>query len=258
VTESRLQEIATDATALTARIQANESYGKTDLQELVSSLLSLRAGEAILDVGCGTGKFLVRFAATVGSGGRAVGVDLDEAGLAEADARCRKQGLAVSLVHGSMDEVRTLVAGQRFDAICCCYALYYAQDAAAVIQQMAGLLEPDGRLLVAGPDRGNNAELLDLVRDAGAQVAPAVDQGFMAETVAPTCRRLFQEVTQTPFENAVGFPSTEAVLEYWRSTAYFDPALESSLRGILDDHFRDHAEFANVKRGSILLARRLN
>ena len=53
------------------------------------ALLELRAGNAVLDVGCGTGEDVRALAEVVGPGGRAVGVDISETLLTEARA-CRR------------------------------------------------------------------------------------------------------------------------------------------------------------------------
>ncbi|MGH7838106.1 MAG: methyltransferase domain-containing protein, partial [Candidatus Binataceae bacterium] len=50
-------------------------------------LLELRAGDHVLDIGCGTGADVAELAALVGRSGRAVGIDYSEAMVAEARKR---------------------------------------------------------------------------------------------------------------------------------------------------------------------------
>lgn len=80
------------------------------LKQQTFSLLALTAGESVLDVGCGTGDDIRALAEIVGPHGRAVGVDVSQAMLAEA----RRRG-GPELFHGSADQLRfpdaTLAAG---------------------------------------------------------------------------------------------------------------------------------------------------
>ena len=54
----------------------------------VLSALALEIGEAAVDIGCGGGHLVREFAASVGSKGRAVGLDINEQQVASANEYC--------------------------------------------------------------------------------------------------------------------------------------------------------------------------
>jgi ubiquinone/menaquinone biosynthesis C-methylase UbiE len=111
--------------------------------------LDLRAGERVLDVGCGTGVFLPAVAAVVGSGGRVVGLDHSEAFLREARARVADQGLeaVVSLV--SADAQRLPFDDDSFDAAHTERVLMHLEDPDGAIRELRRVVRPGGRVVCA-------------------------------------------------------------------------------------------------------------
>ena len=251
---NRLAEVSADAKTLQDRIKANEGYGKNDLNALATALLDLRPGESVLDIGCGTGKFLCDFARQVGPDGAVMGLDVDDKALSAARSRGVKEGFEFELACAHMDNIGAELDKRTFDAAVCCYALYYATDASATIEAVARSLVEDGRFLIVGPHVGNNREFLELIGRSGGKAEPAIRQDFMDGIVAPTCERLFKGIERSPFENAITYPNAAAVVDYWKSTAYFDPEAEASLTRNLEAHFAEHAEFVIKKRALALLA----
>lgn len=111
--------------------------------------LDLRAGQHVLDVGCGTGVFLPAVAAKVGSGGRVVGLDHSGAFLREARTRIADEGLeaVVSLVSG--DAHRLPFDDDAFDAAHTERVLMHLEDPDAAIRELRRVVRPGGRLVCA-------------------------------------------------------------------------------------------------------------
>jgi SAM-dependent methyltransferase len=111
--------------------------------------LSLQHGESVLDVGCGTGVFLPGLAATVGPGGRVVGLDHSAAFLADARKRLTEASLSdqVELVEG--DAHHLPFADGTFDAAHCERVLMHLEDPALAISEMKRVVRPGGRVLLA-------------------------------------------------------------------------------------------------------------
>lgn len=251
----RLTEISADAAKHRQRIEANQAYGRDDLGQIILRSLDLREGEAVLDIGCGTGIHLLGFLERVGPGGKVVGLDVDQRALDDVRERAAGRQPVPELVQGAMEDLERLVSWRPFDAACCAYALYYAQDPVTVIEQVARVLSPRGRFAVAGPYAGNNGEFLSLLGEAGLPARPALDPGFMDRIVEPVFQRLFGEVSGVPYENLVTYPTPESVVGYWRSTAYYVADAEEAFAQAVQRHFAAQGEFTNGKRGLVLQGR---
>jgi len=105
--------------------------------------LAPRAGEAILDVGCGAGQTVLQLAERVGPGGRVVGVDIAPALLAL--GRARAAGLAqASFVEA--DAARLELEPGGFDGLFSRFGVMGFADPVAAFAGFRRLLKPAGRL----------------------------------------------------------------------------------------------------------------
>ncbi len=106
-----------------------------DLGMPVLELLAPRAGERILDLGCGDGPLTEKIAA---AGARVVGID----GSAEQVAAAVARGLDARVGDG-----QSLEFEREFDAVFSNAALHWMRDAAAVIDGVRRALKPGGRFV---------------------------------------------------------------------------------------------------------------
>jgi SAM-dependent methyltransferase len=120
-----------------------------DYKRRLLSALDVRAGQSVLDVGCGPGTDLGRLADAVAPGGSVVGVDNDPAMLAEARRRLADRpevsiwsgdAHALPLGDASVDRART-------DRV-----LQHVADPAGVLAEALRVLRPGGLLAIAEPD----------------------------------------------------------------------------------------------------------
>lgn len=150
------------------------------------ALLNPRPGAVLVDVGCGTGEDVLALAARVQPGGRAIGVDASEAMLAE--ARRRADGRpGVALVH--CDAHRLDLPDACADGVRAERTLQHLDDPAAAAREMARVVRPGGRVVVAEPDWGT------LVVDCGdpavaGEVAAAAAGRLRSAGAGRTLRRL--------------------------------------------------------------------
>ena len=131
------------------------SRGATDLEEaqrtkleLVCTKLGLKAGERVLDVGCGWGSFALHAAREHGV--HVTGITLSEPQAALARERAEAAGLADSIDIRVMD-YREL-AGERFDAVASIGMVEHvgSVNIDAYARRLAACLGPGGRLLNHG------------------------------------------------------------------------------------------------------------
>ena len=108
----------------------------------------VRAGQRVLDVGCGTGYFARLMARTVGPGGLVVGVDPSESMIGYAR---RKGGTSVKCEFQVGTAQALPVPTDHFDVVTTSLVMHHLPDDLRVraLQEMWRVLRPGGRLLVA-------------------------------------------------------------------------------------------------------------
>jgi arsenite methyltransferase len=111
--------------------------------------ISLRRGESVLDVGCGTGLLLEMMAGMVGDSGRVTGLDFSADMLEFAQARC--EGLAqTNLLQGSVENLD--LDPNQFDVLTCTQVLLYVEKVQQAIGEMFRVLKPGGRVAILETD----------------------------------------------------------------------------------------------------------
>lgn len=123
----------------------------------LAGLARLRPGEAVLEVGCGTGSLALAAKRQVGREGRVCGVDPSAEMLARAGAKAARAGLEV---HFDTAAVETLpFADGTFDAVLASLMLHHLTDEGRRqgAKEIARVLEPGGRFLAVDIGAGTGA-----------------------------------------------------------------------------------------------------
>jgi len=107
-----------------------------------------RAGEAVLDLGCGAGTDLLIAAQMTGATGRAIGVDMTPAMLERADAGAREMALANVELHESLIEALPL-DDDSVDVVISNGVIDLVPDKDAVFDEIDRVLRPGGRIQLA-------------------------------------------------------------------------------------------------------------
>jgi 4-hydroxy-2,2'-bipyrrole-5-carbaldehyde O-methyltransferase len=146
------------------------------LAPLLRSLVVARRPRSVLDVGCGTGVYLVHAAAAGGPRLGGLGVDLDAAVVDLARRRLADAGLTGRFAVRHAD-IRTLVLpAASFDLVLLFQNIYYfAEDERPdLLRRLDGLLAPGGALVVASLFAGRSlaAAHYDVLFRATAGCAP--------------------------------------------------------------------------------------
>jgi len=122
---------------------------------------AVRAGERVLEIGCGTGAFTVPLAEAVGERGEVLGADISAAMLTEARKRLAETGLRnISLVEADA-QTHQFEPG-RFDLVTSRFGVMFFADPTAAFANLLGAARPEGRLFFAcwGPLEDNRHWLI--------------------------------------------------------------------------------------------------
>ena len=150
----------------------------SDLGLPVVELLSPRAGERILDLGCGDGALTLRLQEL---DCQVLGVDASAEMVAAAVAR----GLDAQVVDGA-----ALQFSDEFDAVFSNAALHWMQDVDGVIDGVWRALKPGGRFVAEMGGHGNVATILDAVESALARHGSAMQARWYFPTAESYRERL--------------------------------------------------------------------
>ncbi|MER7544248.1 SAM-dependent methyltransferase [Actinomadura sp.] len=145
---------------------------------LLGEVSRIGPGTRILDLACGKGEMLCRWAAAFGSAGH--GVDLSEVFLAAARRRAGELGVAgrVTFEQGDAGRYR---ASARFDAVACLGATWIGGGLAGTIGLMRSAAEPGGLFLIGEPfwtdePPGEAHRALGFARDEFASLPGTLDR----------------------------------------------------------------------------------
>lgn len=109
--------------------------------------LALRSGDAVADVGCGTGRALPELRAAVGERGVVLGVDVTVEMLAEALRRGRRAIATLALG----DAMALPLADGSLDAVFASGLVTHLPDPVAGLAELARVCRPGGRLAIFHP-----------------------------------------------------------------------------------------------------------
>lgn len=118
------------------------------VNDLLLARSGAKAGERVLEIGCGTGAFTVPLAERVGDSGEVVGADISAAMLAGAKKRLAEAGLRrVSLIEADA-QTHKFGAGS-FDLVASRFGVMFFADPAAAFTNLFAATRPGGRLCFA-------------------------------------------------------------------------------------------------------------
>lgn len=111
-------------------------------------LAQLQPGEAILDVGCGTGKLIFAAEKVVGSAGTAVGLDVEPGMIDQAKANAAKAHSRATFGVASITEIP--YPDNSFDVVTSSLVYHHLNQAQKVagLQEVVRVLKPNGRFLI--------------------------------------------------------------------------------------------------------------
>lgn len=149
------------------RVHSWDQHSSPSLASVTAALLSVaavRPGDAVLDLGCGTGQITIPLAER---GAEVLGVDVSPAMADRLRAEAARLGLS-NLQTATVPIERLDVQPGSFDLIVSSYALHHLRDPdkARLVRDAYGWLRPGGRLVIADMmlGRGGSARDREIIR----------------------------------------------------------------------------------------------
>lgn len=150
-----------------------------DYREQIADALALSSGDAVADVGAGTGLFEPLLAARVGSQGKVYAVDIAPRFIEHIRAKAAEHGLAqVEAILGA-NRSTNLPAGS-VDLVFVCDTYHHFEDHAAMLASIHAALRPGGRLVIVDFDRIEGISpkfILEHIRADKAQFTREIEAG---------------------------------------------------------------------------------
>jgi ubiquinone/menaquinone biosynthesis C-methylase UbiE len=117
-------------------------------RHMTADLAGLQPGEAVLDVGCGTGTQALVAKERVGETGRVCGIDPSRSLLAAARRKAKRAGLRIDFQPGRIEHIPT--PSQSFDVVLSTFMMHHVPDHLKLqgLAEIARILTPGGHLLI--------------------------------------------------------------------------------------------------------------
>lgn len=117
-------------------------------RHMTADLAQLQPGEAVLDVGCGTGTQALVAKERVGETGRVCGIDPSRPLLATARHKARRAGLLIDFQPGGIEHIPA--SSQSFDVVLSTFMMHHVPDhlKREGLAELARILTSGGRLLI--------------------------------------------------------------------------------------------------------------
>ena len=120
-----------------------------ELRQRTANLARIQPGDAVLDVGCGTGTLAMEVARRVGRAGRVAGVDPGTEQIARARSKAARRHLPIEFQIGVIEQLP--FPDQTFDVVLSTLMMHHlpAPLKRQGLAEIARVLKPGGRLVIA-------------------------------------------------------------------------------------------------------------
>ena len=120
-----------------------------ELRQRTATLACIQPGDAVLDVGCGTGTLAMEVARRVGTTGRVAGVDPGTQQIARARAKAARCDVPIEFQIGLIEQLP--FPDQTFDVVLSTLMMHHLPNTLKCqgLAEIARVLKPGGRLVIA-------------------------------------------------------------------------------------------------------------
>ena len=215
--------------------QASLSVQKVDGEMFVQTDVCPQAGDAILDLGCGTGELSAYLAGLVGPEGNVVGVDPDKERIQLARQSYREIK-NLTFIEGNASNFPDFVNSKSFDIIFSNYVLHWIPDKQQAFNNMFESLNVGGKIAISFITRQPSFEFncyKELNPENAENICKMMHYEARATIVQYCCLAGFEIIRSYKAQSIERiFESVESLLEFHWSTTHgvFDPSLVTEER----------------------------
>jgi len=207
------QEQLLDISELAADYDEKRRLAPEDFDRLWHLILHYgRPGGQVLEIGCGTGFYLIPLAQRL-SHARYYGIDVAPSMLTQAQAKLRNLGLDNCLLCQA-DAHRLPFRGQNFDFVLLSQVLHYLRDRSRVAEEIGQLCKPGARLLVITTSHPQLRSQIDLALFPGVIKRETIRVPSLTEVRLLFEDHGFQLFVAAEFAASFRFSSPEALAQW--------------------------------------------
>ena len=244
------------------RSTINKKFATSDFDSWVESIINKIKFSDVLDICCGPGNQLTLYAKKRETL-TLTGVDISHDSLDVAHSRLSEIDVIdkTLLIEEKMDNIFSsdAISKSKFDLISCFYGLYYADNVALLLDKGVEHLTDNGHILIVGPYGENNKAFFNIL-EKYFELPELVYRSsctFMENEVLPALAPKLK-LEKKYFLNKIRYPDVSSVMDYWKSTTFFNGKFEKNVQDDLEIHFQSNSEFVIEKHIMAIIAKNDN
>lgn len=223
---------------LLKRIDIHTKYGGRNIDDWMLDILPLKAGQTILDVGCGAGKQCFLYHDFLKGQAAITGGDVNAELLDQARRENLRLKKDVKFMPLDFNQPFGL-PDNTFDLVSCCFAIYYAVDIPKTIREFHRVTKPGGVMFASGPMPTNKKLFYDIITEAtGKTIPPMPGSSRFSSEIYSAIESTFSHIELKFFENPLTFETIEPFIEYTRASLSEDRKLWNAFFQTKDDFNR--------------------
>lgn len=141
-----------------------KDYYDETLKDIIIQKTNIKTGNTVLDIGCGTGFLTLGLAKAVGKNGKVIGIDISEEMMKKAEENLFRAG--VSNIEFKVGDAENIpLEDNSMDTVVGNMVLHHCPNPENAVKEMARVLKPNGRLVLADMEEHKEGWLKDEMAD---------------------------------------------------------------------------------------------
>lgn len=215
--EKRLVEQYKNAANITIRIDLHRRYATNPAgwYPWLFSLLDLKAGERLLELGCGNGELYRENSERIPAGSDICLSDISE-GMVQ-DAREHLKGVKGAFAYQVFDCCKVPKADESYDKIAANHVLFYLKDLDLALKEAGRVLKPGGTFLCSTYGREHMKEISQLVKEFDSRISLSevnLYDVFGLENGLEALKRHFGQVEKSEYQDCLKVDSPGPLMDY--------------------------------------------